>query len=147
MNPAPIAVARVVRRFDVPPERVFDAWLDPKKISQWMFGPRLREEEILHIELDARTGGSFSFLVRRGGEEIDHVGDYLEIDRPRRLVFTWSIAPDRDPRSRVTVEIAPAAGGCLLTLEHELPPEWASYLRRTEEGWTRMVDELATIDR
>src|SRR5262245_33774950 len=96
----------VTRHFDASPERVFDAWLDPEKIGKWMFGPALREEEVLRIVADARVGGSFSFLVRRQGEEIDHVGKYREIDRPRRLVFTWGIAGQSEDESLVTIEIA-----------------------------------------
>lgn len=89
MSTAPRINVRVTRRYTAPPERVFDAWLDAEMIGKWMFGPALRDEEIVRLSLDARVGGSFSFVVRRQGEEIDHMGEYLEIDRPRRLVFTW----------------------------------------------------------
>lgn len=49
-----------------------------------MFGPRLREEEILWIVVDARVGGAFSFLVRRGEMAIDYVGTYQHLERPKR---------------------------------------------------------------
>src|SRR5436190_8334429 len=89
-------------------ENVFDAWLDPRLIGEWMFGPRLREEEILHIHVDPQVGGKFSFLVRRDNKELDHVGIYLEIDRPYRLSFTWGIAGESDSdESVVKVEIHP----------------------------------------
>lgn len=78
----------VSHAFDTSAERVFDAWLDPEMIGRFMFGPALREETIIHLNLDARVGGAFSFKVRRGDQDIDHVGHYREIDRPRRLVFT-----------------------------------------------------------
>lgn len=42
---------------------------------------------------DASAGGRFSFLVLRGGEEIDHVGEYIALERPRRLAFTWAWQP------------------------------------------------------
>jgi uncharacterized protein YndB with AHSA1/START domain len=133
----------VKRRFDVSPERVFDAWLDPEMIGRWMFGSALREEEVMRIALDARVGGSFSFLVRRQGQDIDHVGKYLEIDPPRRLVFTWGVG--EDDGSRVTVEIVRSGAGCELTLTHDMPPQWADYAERTEMGWTRMVNALAAM--
>jgi uncharacterized protein YndB with AHSA1/START domain len=83
----PIQVC-VTRRFDAAPDRVFDAWLNPELIRAWMFGPAVRGEEVVRITNDPRVGGSFSFVVRRQGEEINHVGEYLEIQRPWRLVFT-----------------------------------------------------------
>jgi uncharacterized protein YndB with AHSA1/START domain len=69
---SPVAV-RVTRRFSAAPERVFDAWLDPEMIGRWMFGPALRDEDVVRSALDKRVGGSFSFVVRREGEEIDHM--------------------------------------------------------------------------
>ena len=113
--------AVITRRFNVAPERVFDAWLDPSKINGFIFGPHLRDEEIVEIIVDPRVGGGFLFSVRRQGQQIDHVGEYLEIDRPRRLVFTWGVKQD-DASSRVVIDIAPLAGGCELTLTHEMKP-------------------------
>jgi uncharacterized protein YndB with AHSA1/START domain len=133
----------VVHCFKAAPERVFDAWLSPDLVGQWMFGAKLRDEEILRIAVDGRVGGSFSFLVRRQGEEIDHVGKYLEIDRPRRLVFTWGIG--EGDSSRVVIDIVPVGTGCELTLTHELHPDWADYAARTEAGWTKMLGVLDEV--
>jgi uncharacterized protein YndB with AHSA1/START domain len=82
-------VVKITQTFHVIAELVFDAWLDTSVLEKWMFGPAVRDEEIVHLELDPKVGGKFSFLVRRQGEEIDHVGQYFEIDSPRRLIFTW----------------------------------------------------------
>jgi uncharacterized protein YndB with AHSA1/START domain len=137
---------RVTHRYNASPDRVFDAWLDPRLIDGWMFGPSQRDEEVVHIAVDARVGGSFSFLVRRQGQEIDHVGEYLEIDRPRRLAFTWgaAVAGDKPDPSRVTIEIAASEGGCELTLTHEIDPEWAEYADRTREGWSKILAAMET---
>jgi uncharacterized protein YndB with AHSA1/START domain len=130
----------VKRRFNASAQRVFDAWLDRDRIGQWMFGPRVRDETIVHIALDPRVGGRFSFAVRRQDETIDHVGEYLAIERPNRLVFTWGIA--NGDSSRVIVEIAARDNGCELTLTHELHPDWADYAERTRGGWTTMLHAL-----
>jgi uncharacterized protein YndB with AHSA1/START domain len=145
MSTAPRINVRVTRRYTAPPERVFDAWLDAEMIGKWMFGPALRDEEIVRLSLDARVGGSFSFVVRRQGEEIDHMGEYLEIDRPRRLVFTWGIRMETADSSRVTIDIAPLEKGCELTLVHELHPDWADYAERTEAGWSKMLGALGAM--
>lgn len=137
------AVVQVTQRFNASAERVFDAWLSPELLGKWMFGPEVREEEIVRLSLDARVGGAFSFVVRRGEHVIDHVGEYLELDRPRRLAFTWGIAGSDS--SRVVLEITADGPGCVLTLTHELHPDWAAYASRTEAGWTQMLTKLAEV--
>jgi uncharacterized protein YndB with AHSA1/START domain len=137
------AVVRVSRRFEAPAELVFDSWLEPARIGTWMFGANVRDEEVLHLEVDPRIGGSFSFLVRRQGTEFDHVGTYREIDRPRRLVFTWGIAGESAGESVVTIDIRPTASGCELQLTHLMDPKWAGYASRVESGWTTMLNKLA----
>ena len=134
--------ARVLRRFDASAEQVFDAWLDPFMLGRWMFGPDVRDEQIVRLTLDPRVGGRFSFVVRRKEQEIDHIGRYLEIERPRRLVFTWAVAPNPEDGSRVTVEIRPLARGCELTLVHRMQPQWAEYVTSVSEGWTKMLGVL-----
>ena len=143
MSSKPTTTVTVQRRFAASDERVFDAWLDPTMIGQWMFGPSLREEEIVRLSVDAQVGGRFSFLVRRQGQEIDHVGKYLEIDRPRRLVFTWGIAGLSVDETDVTVDIEPLEVGCELTLTHR--KVWSDYAERTKAGWATMVDVLAKV--
>jgi uncharacterized protein YndB with AHSA1/START domain len=133
---------RVTRTFTASPERVFDAWLQPELVARWMFGHTELQEEVVHLRTDPRVGGAFSFLVRRGSEEVDHVGHYLEIDRPRRLVFTWTVVPHPEEGSRVTIEIAARGTGCELTLTHEIPPAYAEWVERTKEGWTKLVEAL-----
>jgi uncharacterized protein YndB with AHSA1/START domain len=132
---------RVTRHFDATPDRVFDAWLNPELIGAWMFGPAVREEEVVRITNDPRVGGSFSFVVRRQGEEINHVGEYLEIQRPWRLVFTWGI--DEAGGSRVVIDIIVQDAGCELTLTHELPPDWSDYADRTKAAWSKMLEVLS----
>jgi uncharacterized protein YndB with AHSA1/START domain len=138
-------IVQVTRRYSASAERVFDAWLDPDMIGQFMFGARLREEEVVHLRNQPRVCGTFSFLVKRQGQPIDHIGRYEVIERPRKLVFTWSIAPEPIDASRVTITITARGNGCELTLAHELAPGWEDYAERTKGGWTRMTDELATV--
>ncbi len=132
----------ITRRFAASAERVFDAGLSPELIGQWMFGPAQRDEEIVRITLDPEVGGKFSFVVRRQGEEIDHVGKYREIDRPKRLVFSWGVVGDSEEESFVIIDIVPDRGGCELTLTHEIHPKWAEYADRTKAGWTKMLEAL-----
>jgi uncharacterized protein YndB with AHSA1/START domain len=136
--------AIVARQFAAPPEAVFDAWLDPALIGRWMFGPALRDEEVVRLSLDARLGGKFSFVVRRQGQELDHMGEYRAIDQPHRLVFTWGV-DDPDESSVVTVEIRPAGSGSEVILTHDMHPDWADYVERTEAAWAKMLGALAAV--
>ena len=136
---------QVEQNFRASAERVFDAWFDPQLLGQWMFGPKLREEEILSLKCDPRVGGTFSFLVRRQGQEIDHVGTYREVDRPRRLVFTWGVGEEAGDESVVTIEITPHEKGCELKLTHRMDAKWSEYADRTQAGWTKMLGAMAEV--
>ena len=106
-----------------------------------MFGPAIRDEEVVSIEIDGKVGGAFSFLVRRGNQVIDHIGTYAVIDRPSRLEFDWGVKGMKDS-SRVAVSIHPHDNGCKLELIHYLHPDWAEYLQRSIEGWAQMLEVL-----
>ncbi len=83
--------------------------------------------------------------MRRQGKPIDHVGTYREIDRPRRLAFTWGIAGESAGESVVTIEIRSTAAGCELQLTHAMHPRWAEYANRVQEGWTKMLGKLGEL--
>ncbi|HKX10263.1 MAG TPA: SRPBCC family protein [Stellaceae bacterium] len=133
------ATIRVTHRFSQSPERVFDAWLDPTKAKKFLFATPAGE--MVRAEIDARVGGHFTFVDRRNGEHIEHVGEYLEIDRPRRLVFTFAVPKFSAERTTVIVEVTPCGKGCELVLTHEsVLPDYAS---RTEGGWKMIIEGLA----
>jgi len=130
---------KVTRHFDATAERVFDAWLDPKTAGKWMFATPTGQ--MVRADIEPREGGAFCMVDRRDGKDVTHLGEYLEIDRPRRLVFMFSV--DGSESSRVIVDIVPLAAGCDVTLTNEIPPAWAEYADRSEEGWRTMLDALA----
>ena len=132
-------VVRVARRYDAPPECVFDAWLDPSTVRRFLF--TIPTGEIVRAEIEPRVGGVFHVVDRRDGQDVDHEGTYLEIDRPRHLEFEYSA--DHSDRSRVSIDITPSGGGSELTLAHELHPDWADFAPRAEEAWRKMLEGLA----
>jgi uncharacterized protein YndB with AHSA1/START domain len=132
------ASVRVTRHFDATAERVFDAWLDPVRVGKWLFATSTGR--MVRVELDARVGGTFLFVDRRNGEDIEHHGEYLEISRPKRLVFRF-VVPKLSPNyTRVAIDIVAAASGCDLTLLHEgvLPAQE----QRVHSGWQSILDAL-----
>ena len=139
-SPPQLHTVRVAHHFDASPERVFDAWLDPEKARRWLFATPTGQ--MVRADIDARVGGSFNFTDRREVGDVEHVGTYLEIDRPRRLVFTFAVPKFSAQYTKVTIEIAPSSGGCELTLTHEgVLPEWSE---RTQEGWGKLLRGLGT---
>lgn len=133
---------RVSRRVEAPPERVFDAWLDPRAAGKWLFATPAGQ--MVRVEIDARVGGRFVFVDRREGEDVEHSGEYLEIDRPKRLAFSFVVPKFSSEPSRIQVDLAAAASqpdATLLTLVHE--GVFAEYAERTEEGWNAVLRGLA----
>lgn len=130
---------RVNRHFGASPERVFDAWLDPATAGKWLFATPAGE--MVCLEIDARPGGSFVIVERRDGEDVEHQGEYVEIDRPERLVFTFAVPKYSPLITRVELVIVPSRSGCELTLTHKgVLEEWAE---STEQGWRDILDGLA----
>lgn len=134
---------RITRRFDASPERVFDAFLDPAIARQWLFTSPDTDIAARRVEIDARVSGKWLMTNQCEGMEIEGIGEYLEIDRPRRLVFTFAIPVFGPHFDRLVVEIVPDGDGCVLTLTHELlPPEFHA---PSASGWGKMFDRLTTI--
>src|SRR6185295_1230737 len=125
----------VERRIAAPPHAVFDAWLDPASVGQWLF--KTPDGVMERVEIDPRVGGGFTIVERRGADLAEHYGEYLEIDRPRRLVFDFWTSFSAE-RTRLIVTIAPDGDGSLLTLRHE--GVWADYEERTQKGWTMILE-------
>jgi uncharacterized protein YndB with AHSA1/START domain len=130
----------VSRSFAARPEVVFDCWLNPEAARRWLFATPTGQ--MVRAEIDARVGGRFVFTDRRDGEDVEHVGEYLEIDRPRRLVFTFGVPKYSPVMTRVTIDMVRSAAGCDLTLTHEgVLPDW---FEQTRSGWTKILETLAT---
>jgi uncharacterized protein YndB with AHSA1/START domain len=134
-----MAELSVTHRYAASPERVFDAWLDPKIAPRFLFATP--KGEMIVCEIDARVGGRFDLTERRPDMgEVKHVGEYVEIDRPRRLAFTFAV-PQFDPTfTRVEIDIRKVGEGCELTLTHTGVGE--DWLAGTIDGWTKILGSL-----
>lgn len=135
--------AKVSHRFTASAERVYDAWLDPDKVRVWMktAGQSMGlAGDVRQVEIDPRVGGAFLFSDMRDGVETKHWGTYQELDRPRRIVFTWILdeAEESDP-GRVSLAIQPNGTGCVATIVHEMDAKWAGYETQTKNGWSCMM--------
>ena len=140
MNDA-IAPLTVRHACAAPPARVFEAWVVPAIASRWLFATP--DGRIIRCDLDPRPGGALVITDRRAGEDVEHCGAYVEVDPPRRLVFTFSVPKYSSVVTTVTIDIVPAGAGCELTLVHEgVLPEWAA---QTEQGWRDLLARLEQV--
>ena len=135
------ASVRVSRQLGASPERIFDAWLDAREARAVLVAGGIGHA--IRAEIDARNGGGFRIVHRRGGEEVEHSGEYLEIDRPQRLVFSLFVERCGQWDDRVIVELAPVADQTLLVLTHELSLPNPAQRSRVQRGWARVMDGLA----
>jgi len=133
------AVLVVTHRYSAPPERVFDAFLDVAIARRFLFATATGE--MIEASIDPRVGGRFVFTERRPDMgDVRHVGEFLVIDRPRRLAFTFGV-PQFDPRmTTVSIDLKSDGEGAELTLTHEgVAPE---YKDGTADGWRRILAGL-----
>ncbi|HEY1573263.1 MAG TPA: SRPBCC domain-containing protein [Pseudonocardiaceae bacterium] len=114
------------------PDTVFPYFIDPARYSQWMGGS---------VVLDPVPGGAYQVGMRDG---VQAVGRFVEIDPPRRVVFTWGWTndPEVPPGStRVVVTLEPIADGTRVVLRHY----GLSHAQRQHHtmGWTLYLDRLS----
>lgn len=140
-DPMPDLALEVTQTIKAPPERVFDAWLDPAMLARFMLpGPDMSVPE---AEVDARVGGRFRLVMRAGDRDMPHAGEYRVIDRPRRLQFTWE-SPFSIDGSTVTLDFAAVQGGTQVRLHHIRFPSEESRANH-EGGWGRILAVCADV--
>lgn len=143
-------VVHATHRYCAPAERVFDAWLTPWQASRFLF--RSRAGTVMQCELQPEVGGAFSVVERRNASEGDesvfnvvHSGRYLEIIRPRRLVFEVSVLAFSEDPTRVTVEVASTTPQTSeLVVRHELGSDRHAFAIQdhTRREWDNMLSLL-----
>ena len=134
-NAETVDAVEVETRIAASPETVFDFFVDPDKMIQWMGRS---------VELDPRPGGGFRCDIN---DEAVASGSYVEVERPSRVVFTWgwngedSVTPPGS--STVEVLLAPDGDGTHLRLiHHDLPS--AESAEKHGHGWRHYLDRLET---
>jgi uncharacterized protein YndB with AHSA1/START domain len=120
-------------------EHLFDAWLDARSLGTWLRPSGIRETR---AETDPRVGGTFRIVMVNDESSILHTGTYQEIDRPRRLVFTWSSPATRFQDSIVTVTFQSSSNSSTVVEIHQvgLPDEEARASHHG--GWSDVLREL-----
>ena len=136
---------RLTRRFAAPRERVFDAWTTPEALKRWWCPPGWAPER---IDVDLRPGGAYHLGMRSLDEEslVSIEGQFVEVRRPERLVYTWRWrgAFDGMPETRVTVEFLEAPGATDVVVMHDNFASVAAW-QRHRSGWIAACDRMEKI--
>ena len=137
---------RLERTIAAPRDTVFDAWLTADVLKRWW--PAGSDWETPIAEVDARVGGKLRLVMRSpDGEEFGPTGEFMEIERPERLVYswTWDGHGAHEGTNLVEVEFRDLRnGGTLVVLtKRGLLDEEARRAHR--EGWQASHDNLARV--
>jgi uncharacterized protein YndB with AHSA1/START domain len=122
-----------------PREVVYEAWVDPQGMREWMCPGDVVSAE---ASLDVRVGGSYRIVMKAKERDHVHTGVYQVVDPPSKLVFTWSTAETPGEMTLVTVELFPHGNESELVLTHERFAK-ADVAKRYEGGWGAIADKFA----
>lgn len=113
----------IERKFDAPAELVFEVWTTPEHVRNWW---GWETDPMTVCEIDLRVGGRWRFVtVNEDYGEVDFYGEYLEIDRPQRLVSTEAFAPYPDSPAVNTLTLQENDGVTTMTILVEYPSKEA----------------------
>jgi uncharacterized protein YndB with AHSA1/START domain len=133
----------IVRHLRASPERVFEAWTDPKIIAKWFIPSEGSEVSV--AETDVRVGGRYRIVIKSPeGNMHDVSGAYREIVKNKRLVFSWFWASEPQVETVVTIDLRPLDGATELTLTHD---RFTSVNAREMhlQGWTGCLANLERL--
>jgi uncharacterized protein YndB with AHSA1/START domain len=130
-----------------PPERVFEALIDPKQVLQWWTSETCAIE---NFAIEPKRGGRWTYDTKSSALNVNGVskfhceGEVLEYDPPRVLAYTWIANWHEDTARRTVVrwELTRVAGGTQLKVTHSgLAAEHAAR-RDYSGGWPGVIDQL-----
>jgi len=126
------------RKMPAPREVVYEAWIDPQGIREWMCPGDVTSAEAV---LDVRVGGSYLIVMK--GKERDHVhtGIYQVVEPNAKLVFTWT-QEGSEATTLVTVEFLAHGDESELVLTHERFTK-RDVAQRYENGWGTIAGKLS----
>lgn len=134
------------RRYRASQESVFAAFADAGYLARWLSPSDEVKTEV--TDFDFRVGGRYRLGFSGADEKQSFVsGEYVEIDRPERLIFTWTWedpSPHAGIETLVTVDILDRGDETEIVLTHERFPD-QDLCDRHNEGWSGAFDRFQTF--
>lgn len=142
-----VVVSKII---NAPREIVFDAWTKPEMMRHWYVGAKGTSISTV----DLRVGGKYTneMLIDPDAkhtcvpsescttQSFMHQGEYLEIKRPERIVFTWNSPSVQN--TKVAVDLHEVKGGTKVVITHELST--SEECKSHQDGWTFALEGMAT---
>jgi uncharacterized protein YndB with AHSA1/START domain len=134
-----LQILEICREFSAPIQRVFEAWTQPDVLAKW-FGPE--GFTVVNAQTDLSIGGKYEISIKSPDDNIiKHFGEYVEINVPNSLIFTWELkdqtcagSEGKHVTTLVTLNFTETPQGTLLTLTHEKLPDQAAFAGH-QFGW------------
>jgi len=124
------------------PERIFDAWTQPQLLTQW-WGPK--NVTCPSAEIDLRVGGRYRIANQMSdGSTVWITGIFEEIDRPKKLAYSWSTSLQRQACERVSIFLEPQEDATQITIVHENIPTQQLVISHNA-GWDGCLNGLASF--
>lgn len=121
-----------------PPERVYAAITDPLQLLRWWGQNGMYR--CVNWESDLRVGGKWkSTGIGESSGEFQVEGEYLEIDPPKLLVYTWRSSWRGFQQSKVRWELTPSGNGTLLKIRHSGLASDPDGAKNYGGGWPRVL--------
>ena len=136
-------VLRIERSFEASAEDVFDAWTSPEVMRRWFHcGP---DWDTPVAKVDLRIGGAVRIVMRRpDGRQAGAHGEYTLIDRPHRLVMTWTF--DDTPSNQQVIELSfEETGGTTTVILINRDISTDERRASQDQGWRLCLDELERL--
>ena len=133
-------VVRIERTFAASAEDVFDAWTNPEVMRRW-FHPA-PDWDTPEAEVDLRVGGNVRVVMRKpDGTETGAQGEYTLIDRPHRLVMTWTFDAASSNEQLIELFFSESDGSTTVLMVNS---GISTDARRDaqDEGWNGCFDQL-----
>lgn len=132
----------LVREIDATRELVFSLWIEPEHLLKW-WGPHNCSAP--SVSVDLREGGAWRHcILAPDGREYWSHGRYIEIDPPRRLVFTfaWENSTGQpEHEMQATVELEDVGGKTRLTFRKRELPDDAEF-KLQSGGWAEALEKI-----
>jgi uncharacterized protein YndB with AHSA1/START domain len=146
---------RITRNFQVDAEKIFEAWITPELMKKWLF---TMEHTNKVASSHPVVGGTWEIVDERDGKEYRAIGEYIQVDAPNKLVFTFKMPQFSETEDTLTVEVNPIETGTEMTFiqvinvpheagwtQEDINKAEVDYNSQTEQGWGYMFDGLKQL--